>query len=68
MRKFSLFLAASILAFAVPAAAQEQDPQIHGRQAGGHGRHSHRDWSGAQGHKHNICWHNHHGKMVWVCR
>ena len=70
MRKFSLILAASVLALAVPAAAQEQDPQTHGRTYGGHYRHSHRDWSGAggRGHVHNVCWHNHHGKWVWVCR
>lgn len=70
MHKLCLAMAAA-LALSVPAIAhetQEQDPQIHGMTPGGHGRHSHRDWSAPGRHKHSVCWHKHHGKWVWVCR
>jgi invasion protein IalB len=68
MHKLSLYLTAMAM-LTLPATAQEtQDPQIHGMTPGGHGRHMHRDWSTPGQHKHNACWHNHHGKWVWVCR
>ncbi len=70
MLRLSIALAA-MLALSVPAMAQElqeHDPQTHGMVPGGHGRHMHRDWSAPGQHRHNVCWHRHHGKWVWVCR
>ena len=65
------FAFVAMLTLSVPAMAyehQEQDPQIHGMVPGGHGRHGHRDWSTPGKHKHNVCWHLHKGRWVWVCR
>lgn len=67
MRKICLAMAA-MLALSAPVIAQEHNPQIHGMTPGGHGRHSHRDYSTPGQHRHNVCWHRHHGKWVWVCR
>jgi invasion protein IalB len=64
----AIFTLTAILALSAPAMAQNQEPQIHGQQPGGHFRHSHRDWSTPGRHRHNVCWHNHYGKWVWVCR
>lgn len=66
MRKLLLILAGSTLFLSAPAMAH--DPQTHGMVPGGHGRHMHRDWSTPGQHRHNVCWHLHHGKWVWVCR
>jgi hypothetical protein len=68
MHKLSLCLTTMAM-LTLPATAHENhDPQIHGMTPGGHGRHMHRDWSTPGQHKHSVCWHNHHGKWVWVCR
>ncbi len=70
MLRLSIALA-TMLSLSVPAMAQgmdEHDPQIHGMVLGGHGRHMHRDWSTPGQHRHNVCWHLHHVRWVWVCR
>ncbi len=68
MLRLSIALA-TMLALSIPAMAhQARDPQIHGMVPGGHGRHMHRDWSTPGQHRHNVCWHLHHGRWVWVCR
>lgn len=73
MRKISLLIAASLLMASQPAMAQREEHREHSRMQhiGGHGRHSHRDWSetGGRGHVHNVCW---EWDVVqgwqWVCR
>ena len=70
MRKlcFALVATVTLSAPAMAQGAQEQDPQVHGMVPGGHGRHMHRDWSTPGQHRHNVCWHLHKGRWVWVCR
>jgi hypothetical protein len=65
----ALLVPAAVLAFLLPAAARGgDDAQTHGMTPGGHGRHMHRDWSTPGQHRHSVCWHNHYGRWVWVCR
>ncbi len=65
MRKMFLLLGALLLGMA-SASAHEQIQSY-----GGHGRHQHRDWSGAygRGHVHSVCWHwDQMEGWQWVCR
>jgi hypothetical protein len=61
MPKFSLLIAAALLATSLPAMAQSEEHREHSamQHIGGHWRHQHRDWSGSSGqpaHVHNVCW------------
>ncbi len=72
MRKIALVLVASVLLSPLPARAQDEAGD-HSRMQhyGGHGRHLHRDWSGAggRGHMHNVCWQwNELRGWEWFCR